>query len=454
MNVKLSEQDRSPLRLGFCVHARKSQAPPNFPDILGRMDADALYDDVVGKYSDHVNPYLAKLLSFAGFGVETYGEGCYIYDHEGKKYLDCLGGYGTFALGHRHPRVVQAVKDQLDKLPMSGKAFFSGNLSELAAMLAEIAPGDLQYTFACSTGTEAVEGALKFAKIATGRVKIISTEGGYHGKTLGALATTGRAKYRKRAEPLMPGVVFVDYGDTEAMVREIDSSTACVIIEPIQGEGGIHIPPDGYLRAIREACTQHGALMIADEVQTCLGRTGKMWGCDWEGVAPDIMTLAKQLGGGVQPLGAILFTPAVCESVFGENPLMHTSTFGGNPVCCAAGIATLQVVRDEDLVARSLSMGALMVEGLRGVQARHPDLISEVRGRGLMIGVEFSMDEVGELTVAQMLMRGLCAAYTLNNPRVMRFEPPLIISPEEIEFAVATFEEAVTETSELLASLV
>lgn len=418
------------------------------------MDADALYDDVVAKYSDHVNPYLAKLLAFAGFGVETYGEGCYIYDHEGKKFLDCLGGYGTFALGHRHPRVIQAVKDQLDKLPMSGKAFFSKNLCDLAAMLADLAPGDLQYTFACSTGTEAVEGALKFAKVATGRVKIVSTEGGYHGKTLGALATTGRAKYRKRVEPLMPGVVFVDYGDTEAMVREIDDTTACVIIEPIQGEGGIHIPPDGYLRAIREACTKHGALMIADEVQTCLGRTGKMWGCDWEGVTPDIMTLAKQIGGGVLPLGAILFNPAVCESVFSENPLMHTSTFGGNPVACAAGIATIQVIQDEGLVDRSLKMGEIMKAGLQGVQSRHSDLISEVRGRGLMIGVEFAMDEVGELTVAQMLMRGLCAAYTLNNPRVMRFEPPLIIDEDQIGFAVETFETAVAETSELLATLV
>lgn len=418
------------------------------------MNPDALFDDVVAKYSDHVNPYLAKLLAFAGFGVETYGEGCYIYDHERKKFLDCLGGYGTFALGHRHPKVIEAVKAQLDQLPMSGKAFFSKNLCDLAAMLAELAPGDLQYTFACSTGTEAVEGALKFAKVATGRIKIISTEGGYHGKTLGALATTGRAKYRKRVEPLMPGVVFVDYGDTEAMVREIDGTTACVIIEPIQGEGGIHIPPDGYLRAIREACTKHGALMIADEVQTCLGRTGKMWGCDWEGVAPDIMTLAKQLGGGVQPLGAVMGTPAVWEAVFRENPLMHTSTFGGNPVCCAAGIATIQVIQEEELVERSAKMGQLLMEGLRGVQSRQSDLIGEVRGRGLMIGVEFTMDEVGELTVAQMLMRGLCAAYTLNNPRVMRFEPPLIINEEQIQFAVETFEVAVTETSELLSSLV
>ncbi len=424
------------------------------PYILGMMDSDALYADVVDKYSNFVNPYLAKLLAFAGFGVETYGEGCYIYDHDGRKFLDCLGGYGMFALGHRHPHVIAAVKAQLDVLPMSGKAFFSQKMCDLAAMLAEIAPGDLQYSFLCSTGTEAVEAALKFAKIATGRSKIVSTNGGYHGKTLGALATTGREKYRKRVEPLMPGVVFVNYGDSDAMTAMIDENTAAVIIEPIQGEGGIHIPPDGYLRAIRAACDRTGALLIADEVQTCLGRTGKMWGVDHEGVAPDIMTLAKQIGGGVLPLGVCMGTPKVWEAVFSENPLMHTSTFGGSPVACAAGIATLEVIKQEGLIERSAKMGEIFKAGLQGVQERHPDMIAEVRGKGLMIGVEFRMDEVGELTIAQMLKRGMCAAYTLNNPKVMRFEPPLIINEEQIADGVRMFEEAVAETSELLAMLV
>lgn len=417
------------------------------------MDADALYADVVDKYSQFVNPYLAKLLAFAGFGVEMRGEGCYIYDQDGKAYLDCLGGYGTFALGHRHPKVVEAVKKQLDELCLSGKAFFSKNLCDMAAELADIAPGDLQYTFVSNSGAEAVEAALKFAKVATRRVKLVSTDGGYHGKTLGALAVTGREKYRKRVEPLMPGPVFVPYGDIEAAVRAIDGETAAMIVEPIQGEGGIHIPPDGYLRAIREACDRHGALLIADEVQTCLGRTGAMFGCDHEGVVPDIMTLAKQLGGGVMPIGATMGTPAVWEAVFSENPLMHTSTFGGNPLACAAGYAAIRVVREDGLVERSREMGEYMLGQLREMQARRSDLVAEVRGKGLMIGVEFAMDEVGELTVAQMLKRGLCAAYTLNNPRVIRLEPPLIIEKHQIDEAVRIMDEAIAETSELLAML-
>ena len=416
-------------------------------------DADAYYTDVVDKYREHINPYLAEYLAAAGFGVEVYGEGCYIEDHQGRRYLDCLGGYGTFALGHRHPKVVAAVKDQLDSLGMSGKAFFSKPAADLATELAEIAPAGLTYTFFSNSGSEAVEAALKFAKVATGRSRIVSTIGGFHGKTLGALATTGREKYRTRVEPLMPGVEFIPFGDTVAAVASIDDQTAAFIVEPIQGEGGIHVPPDGYLRAIREACSRNGALMIADEVQTCIGRTGAMFGCDHDGVAPDIMTLAKQLGGGIMPIGATMGTASVWEAVFAENPLMHTSTFGGNPLACAAGLAAVRVVQDEDLVSRSRDRGALMLGLLKEMQSNHRDLVADVRGKGLMIGVEFAMDDVAELTVSRMLPRGMCAAFTLNNPRVIRLEPPLIISEDEVRMAVEILDAALTETRELLAML-
>jgi putrescine aminotransferase len=418
------------------------------------MDADALFADVVDKYAKHLNPYLAKLMQFAGFGVEMRGEGCYIYDQDGKSYLDCLGGYGCFSLGHRHPKVVEAVKSQMDSLCLSGKAFFNRQGAELAAKLAEKTPDGLEYVFFCNSGAEAVEGALKFAKKHTGRTKIVSTHNSFHGKTIGALSVMGREKYRKPYEPLMPGVEFVDFGDAEQARGAIDDQTAAFIVEPIQGEGGIVIPPDGYLKAIREACDKHGALMIADEVQTLLGRTGYWFACNHEGVSPDLMTLAKALGGGVMPIGAIVGTEAVWESVYSESPLSHTSTFGGNPLACSAGLATIQVIEDEGLIQRSVDMGKVMLDGLKAVAAKHTDLIAEARGRGLMIGVEFAMDEVGELVVAQMLKRGVCVAYTLNNPRIMRFEPPLIITTEQIEFAVTAFEESVAETAELLAMLV
>jgi putrescine aminotransferase len=418
------------------------------------MDADALYADVVGKYSRHINPYLAKLMAFAGFGVEMKGEGCYLYDHEGRRFLDCLGGYGTFSLGHRHPKVVEAVKSQLDDIALSGKAFFSKPAADLAERLAQLAPGGLEYVFFNNSGAEAVEAALKFAKGMTGRVKIVSTEGSYHGKTLGALAVTGRAKYRAKFEPLMPGAVFVPFADAEAAVAAIDDETAAFIVEPVQGEGGINVPPAGYLRAIREACDRHGALLIADEVQTGLGRTGKSFAVEHEEVVPDIMALAKALGGGVMPLGATVGTQAVFEAIYSPNPLHHTSTFGGNPLACAAGLAGLEVLVEEGLADRAAHVGAILKQGLQDIAGRHPDTVKEVRGIGLMIGVEMQEDEVGELIVAQLLKRGVCVAYALNNPRVLRFEPPLIISETQIQDALTAFDEAVVETEELLSALI
>ncbi|HRF59244.1 MAG TPA: aspartate aminotransferase family protein [Fimbriimonadaceae bacterium] len=418
------------------------------------MSPDQRHADVLEKYSRFVNPYLAKLMHFAGFGLEVQGEGCYIIDHEGRRFLDCLGGYGVYALGHRHPKVIEAVKRQLDLMPLSGKAFFNANLADLAAKIAEITPSGLELTFFSNSGAEAVEAALKFVKASTRRTKIVATDGGYHGKTIGALSVTGREKYRRPFEPLMPGGVFVPYGDVDAIVGAIDGDTAACIIEPIQGEGGIHVPPDGYLRAIREACDRHGALMIADEVQTGLGRTGDLFGCDHDRVSPDVMTLAKAFGGGVMPIGATVATPAVFERVYSENPLAHTSTFGGNPLACAAGLASIQVVEEEGLCERARLIGGVLREGLQSVADRHTDLVSEVRGRGLMIGVEFTMDDVGELTIAQMVKRGLVAAYTLNNRRVIRFEPPLIMTEAQAVWAAETFGEALAETAEVLATLV
>ncbi len=418
------------------------------------MTPDQIQAKVTAQFSDHINPYLGKLMNFAGFGVEDHAEGCFIWDHEGNRYLDCLGGYGVFSVGHRNPRVVEAVKAQLDKMPLGSKVFFSSQATALATKLAEITPEGLEYTFFSNSGTEAVEAALKFARASSGRPNFVSTHGGYHGKTLGALAVTGREKYQKRFQPLMPGATFVDYGDIDQAVSAMDDQTAAFIVETLQGEGGIIVPPAGYMKALREACTAKGVLLIADEVQTGLGRTGKMFGCDHESVAPDILTLAKALGGGVMPIGATMVTKSVIDSMYSENPLLHTSTFGGNPLACVAGLATIQVIEEEGLVERSEKMGALLREHLGGVREKHPDLVAEVRGKGLMIGVEFTMDEVGELTIAQMTKRGLIAAYTLNNPKVIRFEPPLIINEAEVEDAARIFGEAVAETAELLASLV
>lgn len=417
-------------------------------------DAAKLTAEVAEKYIQFVNPKALALLRLAGFDqVEWEGCGAVLKDLNGAEYIDCLGGYGVFSLGHANPRVVAAVTEQMQRLPLSSKTFLNKPLADLAAQLAALAPGDLQFSFVCNSGAEAVEGALKFARMATGRTKIISTEGSYHGKTYGALSASGRDKYKTPFAPMLPGFEFVPFGDTDALVAAIDGETAAVILEPVQGENGIHVAPDGYLAAARAACDAHGALLILDEVQTGLGRTGKMFACEHWGVAPDIMTLAKALGGGVMPIGAILGTPKVWNAVFSENPYLHTSTFGGNEAACVAALTTLAIIEEDGLVERSAVQGAKLKAALTEVQQRHPDLVTEVRGLGLMLGVEFSDPDVGKLAIGSMVRGGVVAAYTLNNPNVMRFEPPLILTDAQIEKVAAVFDTALTEVAELLEDL-
>lgn len=412
---------------------------------------EAHIEEVIGLYRDYISPGIARLLQFAGFGdLEVSAQGCTIRTASGADYLDFLGGFGVFSLGHRHPHVVEAVHRQLDRMPLSTRTFFNEPQARLAARLAAIAPGTLQYTFFSNSGTEAVEAALKIARIATGRTDFVSTVGAYHGKSMGSLAATGREKYRKPFEPMVPGYRHVPFDDLDAAADAIDEHTAAIIIEPVQGEGGIITAAPGYLLGLRALCDRRGILLIVDEVQTGLGRTGAMFACQHEGVVPDILTLAKALGGGVMPIGATLGTPAVWERAFGKNPLIHTSTFGGNQLACAAGLAALDVIESERLPACAVERGAQVVSAAREVQAAHPQTVTAVRGIGLMIGVEFATQDEAELTINGMARRGVIAAYTLNNPRVIRIEPPLILTQQQAAVGMTAFGEAVAEAIEML----
>ncbi len=419
------------------------------------MDNEQIIDETIDKYTEYVNPTLANLMRFAGFGdVEDSAEGTIIRDVSGNEYIDCLGGYGVFSLGHRHPEVVAAVKTQLDKMPLSSKLFFNKPLADLAELMAKIAPGRLQYSFYCNSGAEAVEGALKIARMYTGRTDFISTINGFHGKSMGALSATGRKVYSDPFEPLIPGFTHVPFNDAAAVEAVISDKTAAVIVEPIQGEGGIRVPSDDYLPKLRELCTKHGALLIMDEVQTGLGRTGKMFACEHWGVEPDIITVAKALGGGVMPIGGFIATPEIWEAVFRENPLMHTSTFGGNPLACSAAITAINVTMRDNLPARSAKLGEAFKKKLVTVKEKHPTALVEVRGMGLMIGVEFAHEDVGELCIGGLARRGVVAAYALNNPKVMRFEPPLIITETELDKVVIALDESVAEALEMLVGIV
>jgi putrescine aminotransferase len=418
-------------------------------------DVEQLIEETIEKYTNYVNPSLANLMRFAGFGdVEKSARGMIVSDYSGNEYIDCLGGYGVFSLGHSHPDVVAAVREQLEMMPLSSKIFFGKPLADLAELLAKVAPGRLQFSFLCNSGAEAVEGALKAARMHTKRTEFISTVGGFHGKSFGALSATGRELFKEPFEPLISGFKHVPFNDAAAVEAAITPKTAAVIVEPIQGEGGIRVPNDDYFPKLREICNRHNILLIVDEVQTGFGRTGKMFASEHWGVEPDIMTIAKALGGGVMPIGAFMGTPEVWESVFRENPLIHTSTFGGNPLACRAGIAAINVTLRENLPARAAKLGEVMLSGLRTVAVKYPKALAEVRGLGLMIGVEFTHEDIGELVIAGLAKRGVVAAYTLNNPKVIRFEPPLIITEEQVCKVLEIFDEAVDEALQMLEGIV
>ncbi len=408
---------------------------------------------VFAAYRDHINAGLASLCKFMGFeGVEWRAEGCKIWDTEGREYLDLLAGFGTLALGHRPPAVAAAVREQLDRMPLASRVLLDETVADLAAELAEMLPGDLQKMFFCHSGTEAVEGALKLARLHTGRPKIVAAENGFHGKTLGSLSASGREVYKQPFAPLVPEFSHVPFGDVEALAAAVDEETAAVILEPIQGEGGVIIPPDDYLPAARELCDRTGALLILDEVQTGLGRTGTMFACERSGVAPDIICLAKALGGGVMPLGAFAGSPEIWAALE-ENPLLHSSTLGGNPLACAAGLAAIREIKRLDLPARAGEMGEKALAELDDLRAAHPNLISQVRGRGLLIGIQFTDADIAGLVIAALAQRRVIAAYTLNNPLVLRIEPPLIITESELEQGLSALREAVAQAAELVSSL-
>jgi putrescine aminotransferase len=398
-----------------------------------------LLEETYADYRDCLNPPLARVMKISGSPVEVHAEGTRIVDHTGKSYLDFAGGYGVFTLGHRHPRVVAAVREQLDKIALSGRTMFNPLMGKLARRLATITPGDLQISFFCNSGAEAVEGALKLARAATKRSKIVATANAFHGKTFGALSASGNAIYREPFEPLVPGVVHVEFADARALEAALEGAAA-FIVEPVQAEGGVVVAPPGYLARARELCDRAGALLIADEVQTGLGRCGALFACDLDGVVPDVMTLAKGLSGGVVPIGAYVARAACWNAAYAKAPLLHTSTFGGSELACAAALAALDVLIEEDLAANARARGAQLLDGAGAIASRHPGVIAEVRGRGLLVGVELRHEGYAGTVIPEMLKRGVTAAWTLNRQRVIRLEPPLIVTAAEIETALAALD--------------
>jgi putrescine aminotransferase len=382
--------------------------------------------------------------------IEWDGQGSIITDVMGRKFIDCLGGYGIYSAGIKHPKIVEAVNHQLKRMPLSSQELFDPLRGALAELLGEIAPGDLQYSFFINNGTDAVEGAMKLARLYTKKPGFISCIKGFHGKSYGSLSLMGKAEYRVPFEPLLQDVFFVPFGDAGEVewelqkARDVGMGIAAVIAEPIQGEAGAIVPPDDYWPRLRQICDEFGVLLIADEVQTGMGRTGRIFALDHWDTTPDIMCLGKALGGGVMPLSAFISTPEIWE-VLEENPFIHSSTFGGNPLACAAGIAAVNVTMEEDLPGQAAVKGDFLIKSFKEIQSRHPEYLIDVRGKGLLIGLEFIDNEFGYAVAAGLFRRGVLVAGTLLNSKVMRIEPALNISNELLEQVLQTFEEVMKD---------
>jgi putrescine aminotransferase len=421
----------------------------------------------------HLNPRFAKLISVLGADKEfAHASGLYVWDSEGTQYLDFLAGFGTLSLGHNHPCLLRALDRTRELATLIEE--ISPLEGALAYNLAALTEGQLERVFFASSGAETVDNAIKLARAATDRTGFVACHGGFHGRTVGALSVTQRREYREPFGRLLPEVAFVPFGDSRALERALRRRrVAGFIMEPIQAEGGVVVPPPGYLQATRELCTRYGALFIADEIQTGLGRTGRTFAVDHEAVMPDVLLLGKALGGGLLPISALLTTDRLFREAGGGTARtpFHSSTFGGNGRACAAALATLEVMQREDLTTRAEQMGAYLVEKLRALQERQP-LIAGVRGRGLLVGIEWapatrglrtvftgglvnrlSRDFFSGLVMIQLLQRHhIMTAFPLNDPNVLRLEPPLTVERKHIDYVVSCLEKTLQECQSFVAA--
>ena len=378
--------------------------------------------------------YLGNLYQRFPVTIEK-GLGAHVWDVNNKEYIDCMGGYGVALVGHRNERVVSAIKSHIDKIITVHSSLYSKTREEFLETLFKVAPKGLTQAHLNNSGAEAIEAGMKFARKFTGKKGMVSMNGSYHGKSMGALSLTFNPKYRKSFQPLVDKVTFSPFGNIESLRETNDDDTAFIILEPIQGESGIHVAPDGFLQDVRKLCDDNGILLIFDEIQAGLGRTGRMWASEHWDTAPDILCIAKGIAGGV-PMGVTMVRPDILDCISkGE----HSSTFGGNPLSCAAGTATLQALTQDGLIDNADKMGKLFREGLERLKEKHT-IIREIRGKGLMIGIELKFE------VKNILMEGieknLLLLYSGRN--ILRLLPPLVISEEDVTKSLDILDELLT----------
>lgn len=428
---------------------------------LSAEDKKAIHDDSIANFNENVNPgwleYRKSVSTDSAF-VEWEDDNEVFKDLDGTEFIDCLGGFGIFACGHGNPEIRKTVQAQLNRYSLHSQELVDPLRGYLAKILAMITPGDLQYSFFCNGGAEAVEMALKLARLATGGRWYISTVGAFHGKSMGAISMGGKGAYREDYTPMIQQVQHVEYGNadaTEAAVKNLQTvgeKVAAIIVEPVQGEAGVIIPPDGYLKRLREIADKYGVALIFDEIQTGLGRTGTMWRCDYEGVTPDIMTFGKASSGGLVPITGIIARPWTyeksgvgtgTEGKMFDNPwILGSPTFGGNPLACSAFISTIRYMLENDIPGQSKEKGDYYLAGLKKLQEKYPTVLKDFRGAGMLICMEFPEAEVGYEVTKNLFARKIMTAGTLVNAKTVRIEPPITQTKETIDKVLAALDES------------
>ncbi|MDN5855039.1 MAG: aminotransferase class III-fold pyridoxal phosphate-dependent enzyme [Actinomycetia bacterium] len=390
-------------------------------------------------YRDHLSKGRATLAELFGRHMEVASEGAWLWTADGERFLNC-GGYGVFIMGARHPAVMEAVLAQLGRHPISTRILLEPAVGRAAHALTAIAPVGLDRVHFVLSGAEAVETAIKLAR-ANGRRHIVSAHHGYHGKTLGALSATAEPVYQQPFRPLLPDVTHVPYGDAPALEQVLarHPGDCCVIVEPVQGEGGVVIPPPGWLREVATLCRCYGALLVLDEVQTGMGRLGARWGADLEGVVPDILLAGKALGGGVLPVAAAITNQQVYRP-FDRDPYLHTSTFSGAPVLMAAVRGAVEALERDGLAERAARLGAVLRPELARIAAPYcPELVVDVRGRGLLIGIEYAEPGLAGEMLIELFNHGVIANHSMNRSSTVRFTPPAVLTDADVEYLLDAF---------------
>jgi putrescine aminotransferase len=429
---------------------------------LAETEAKTIIEESKYNFAEHFNKGwldYRKSVTEAGdwAAVEWTGRGAVFCDALGREYIDCLGGYGLLDLGWSHPEVIAAVRAQLERTPMPSQELIDPLRGVLARLLAEITPGDLKYSWFCASGTEAIEAAIKVAKLYTKRNGFIVAVKAFHGKTMGSLSMMGKADYRQPLGTLYGGPVYhVPFGDAGAVEQQLEIcdkvgiDIAACLFEPIQGEAGGIVPPDDFWPRVRAATRRYGALLIADEVQTGMGRTGKLWGVEHWDVVPDIIAAAKSLGGGVMPVGAVCSTEEIWQPMMYPNPFIQTTTTGGGALACSAAIAAIHVTLRDRLWEQAAAKGEYLIPRLSKLAERYPQIFTGITGKGLLIGMHFHSPEIGYKVAAGLFKRGVLVAGTLTSAQTIRIEPPLIISYEQLDAVLDRLEDTLIEVNKTL----